>query len=85
MDDDIDFVGTSDEYFESIKDTEVKYDIIFIDGLHHNEQVLKDVENSLKHLSEGGSIVCHDCLPSEESRDIRIDENGGKCQMNMEW
>ena len=76
--DDIDFVGTSDEYFESIKDTEIKYDIIFIDGLHHNEQVLKDVENSLKHLSEGGSIVCHDCLPSEESHAIRIDENGGK-------
>tara|TARA_B100001778_G_C18604258_1_gene638928 strand:- start:2835 stop:3467 length:633 start_codon:yes stop_codon:yes gene_type:complete len=74
----IDFVGTSDEYFESIKDSDIEYDIIFIDGLHHNEQVLKDVENSLKHLSEGGSIVCHDCLPSEQKHSIRIDENGGK-------
>ena len=43
------FVGTSDEYFESISE-DVKYDIIFIDGLHHNDQVLKDIENSLRPL-----------------------------------
>ena len=36
------FVGTFDEYFESILE-DVKYDIIFIDGLHHNDQVLKDL------------------------------------------
>lgn len=62
----IDFKGTSDEYFESIKNTEKKYDIIFIDGLHHDYQVTRDIENSLKHLSENGIIVCHDCLPYNE-------------------
>jgi len=41
-------------------------DIIFVDGLHLREQVLKDVENALTHLNDGGTIVVHDCLPQEE-------------------
>lgn len=66
------FVGTSDEYFDSIT-KDVKYDIIFIDGLHHSEQVLKDIENSLNHLSDNGTIVCHDCLPTTEKMQYRED------------
>ena len=73
--DPVTFVGTSDEYFESITD-DVKFDIIFIDGLHHDDQVLKDIDNSLKHLSENGTIVCHDCLPSAEYMQMR-EFNGG--------
>jgi hypothetical protein len=69
------FTGTSDEYFESIAE-DVKYDIIFIDGLHHSDQVLKDIKNSLNHLSENGSIVCHDCLPSNETMQVRDDHGG---------
>jgi hypothetical protein len=69
------FVGTSDEYFESITD-DVKFDIIFIDGLHHNDQVLKDIDNALNHLSENGTIVCHDCLPSTEKMQERNDHGG---------
>ena len=69
------FVGTSDEYFESISE-DVKYDIIFIDGLHHNDQVLKDIENSLNHLSNSGIIVCHDCLPTTEHMQERNDHGG---------
>ena len=53
------FIGTSDEYFESITDN-IKYDIIFIDGLHHSDQVLKDIENSLNHLSENPDILYSD-------------------------
>lgn len=59
------FKGTSDEYFNSI-DESVKFDIIFIDGLHYHEQVYKDIQNSLKHLTTGGTIICHDCLPTSE-------------------
>lgn len=66
------FVGTSDEYFESISD-DVKFDIIFIDGLHHNDQVLKDIENSLNHLNNNGIIVAHDCLPTTEDMQARDD------------
>ena len=69
------FIGTSDEYFESISE-DVKYDIIFIDGLHHDDQVLRDIENSLNHLSNTGIIVCHDCLPSNENQQERNDHGG---------
>lgn len=69
------FVGTSDEYFESIAE-DVKFDIVFIDGLHHNDQVLKDIENSLNHLSDNGTIVCHDCLPTTELMQARDDHGG---------
>lgn len=56
------FKSTSDKYFD-ILNPETKFDIIFIDGLHHTEQVDRDIENSLKHLSENGRIVIHDCNP----------------------
>jgi len=72
----IDFVGTSDEYFESIKNTDTKYEIVFIDGLHHSDQVLKDVDNALKHLQTEGSIVCHDILPTQEEHTVRTDPGG---------
>lgn len=55
---------TSDEFFSSNKET---FDIIFIDGLHHNEQVKKDIENALKVLNENGTIVVHDCNPTTEA------------------
>ena len=56
---------TSDEFFAQL-DKDFKYDIIFIDGLHHDYQVIRDIENSINHLSDNGVIVCHDCLPFSE-------------------
>lgn len=56
---------TSDEFFASL-DKDFKYDVIFIDGLHHSEQVDKDIENALNHLVDNGVIVLHDCNPEEE-------------------
>jgi hypothetical protein len=70
-----DFVGTSDQYFESVSE-DVNFDIIFIDGLHHSEQVVKDIENSLKHLNDKGTIVVHDCLPENFNNQVRIDHGG---------
>ena len=51
---------TSDDFFLHNKD---KFDLIFIDGLHHYNQVRKDLENSLNSISENGLIMLHDCLP----------------------
>lgn len=55
---------TSDEFFELIKGHDIKYDIIFIDGLHHAEQVKKDIQNALNHIVDGGFILLHDCNPT---------------------
>jgi methyltransferase family protein len=52
----------SDEFFNLIR-TDLEYDCIFVDGMHEEEQVLRDIDNSLAHLSEGGTIVVHDCNP----------------------
>lgn len=52
--------STSDQFFSSNRN---KFDIIFIDGLHHYEQVIKDVNNSLQILNDNGFILLHDCLP----------------------
>lgn len=54
---------TSDEFFVKNKE---KFDIIFIDGLHHADQVEKDIINSLEFLAEGGTILMHDCKPESE-------------------
>lgn len=54
---------TSDDFFEKNKR---KFDIIFIDGLHTQEQVYKDFTNALKALKTGGTIVLHDCSPHSE-------------------
>lgn len=54
---------TSDKYFRELPDF-VKFDIVFIDGLHKSEQVDRDIQNALKHLNPGGTIVMHDCNPS---------------------
>jgi hypothetical protein len=60
----VDYPMTSDEFFDLIKEHEdIKYDLIFIDGLHEYSQVKKDIENSLKHLQPNGFIVMHDCNP----------------------
>lgn len=53
---------TSDDYFKDLTPG-APWDIIFIDGLHEAEQVYRDIENSLKHLSPNGTIVLHDCNP----------------------
>lgn len=62
-------VLTSDDFFKFNKK---KFDIVFIDGLHLEEQVLKDIENSLDCLNEEGIIICHDCLPEKEQDQVEI-------------
>lgn len=59
---------TSDEYFANHSD---KFDLIFIDGLHLNEQVDLDIKNSLEHLNPNGIIVMHDCNPAVEDAQHR--------------
>ena len=51
---------TSDHFFKENKE---KFDLIFIDGLHVYEQVIKDIFNSINILKENGIILVHDCLP----------------------
>jgi len=53
---------TSDEFF---KNNNLKFDVIYIDGLHTYDQVLKDFINSINSLSDRGMIFIHDILPTK--------------------
>ena len=70
----INYQITSDEFFNNY--SYKKYDIIFIDGLHHSDQVDKDIQNSLKYLNDGGFILLHDCNPPEEFLQIVPRQSG---------
>lgn len=73
---------TSDYFFERLDSWNTKhqprsmFDIVFIDGLHHATQVLRDVENSLRYLSLNGVILIHDCLPQTEESTRIVDADG---------
>jgi len=56
---------TSNNFFINNKKN---FDIVFIDGLHHYEQVKKDITNSLNFLNQDGIILVHDCLPTSISK-----------------
>lgn len=57
---DVTFPMTSDAFFKMNTN---QYDIIFIDGLHIDEQVERDIVNSLNCITENGTVVLHDCNP----------------------
>ncbi len=66
-----DFKMTSDEFFEKLSKNEIlsadlKFDVIFIDGLHLADQVDRDISNALRHITDDGYIVLHDCNPPSE-------------------
>ena len=63
-----DYKFTSDEFFKKLNNKEIlnsaiKFDVIFIDGLHLAEQVEKDILNALTYIKPNGFIVLHDCNP----------------------
>jgi len=67
----VDFKMTSDAFFSKLQQGEIlsqdiKFDVIFIDGLHLAEQVDRDIVNALNYLKEDGFVVLHDCNPPTE-------------------
>ena len=55
----------SDDFFAGSHGLE-EYDICFVDGLHHSDQILADIVNCMARLAKGGAIVVHDLLPESE-------------------
>jgi len=80
------FELTSDDFFAQ-QGNYVKaiggLDVVFIDGLHLYEQVVKDIENSLKYLNKGGVILVHDCNPLTENAAVRAYTSTEVAAMNL--
>lgn len=75
----ISYEMTSDDFF---KINNEKYDIIFIDGMHEDSYVYRDIENSLKFVNDNGYIILHDCNPIKESHQFSYDKYDGKSTWN---
>lgn len=56
------FHQTYSEYFWEYNTD--KFDLIFIDGLHHASAVLWDIINALRFIRDGGCILVHDVNPA---------------------
>ena len=56
------FEGTSDSFFEKLSKNGKSYDVIYIDGSHHGNQVFKDAENSFNCIKIDGLIIFDDFL-----------------------
>jgi len=69
------FETTSDAFFENEEALLALHpvDVALIDGLHTYEQVVRDVENTVRHLKDDGVIFLHDCNPPFELAGRRAD------------
>lgn len=70
------YVTTSDAFFRDWPRAG-QFDLIFIDGLHHADQVQRDFEHALEVLSAGGIIVLHDTNPAKEEHTHVPRDRGG--------
>jgi hypothetical protein len=59
---------TSDDFFEKYK--HLKFDVIFIDGLHHYLQCQKDAISAINSLNKNGVIFFHDMLPNNSFEEM---------------
>ena len=60
---------TSDEFFKTNCDF---FDIVFIDGMHQTEYVLRDFNNSILKLNEYGIIFIDDIFPLNYNEQLKI-------------
>lgn len=74
------FTGTSDEFFAENK---LNFDLVFIDGLHEEQQVTKDIDNALNCINDNGTVVLHDCLPLSEEQ--QSETHNGSVWVGTVW
>lgn len=64
-------IETSDEFFSKLEST-TKYDAVFIDGMHQSEFVVKDINNTINFLNDGGRILIDDIIPLTYDEQLKI-------------
>lgn len=55
------FKGTSSRYFQSLSPDE-RFDLIYVDGSHHVDDVIEDAFKAFHHASVGGLIIFDDYI-----------------------
>ena len=59
-------------YINTENNKNTKFDIVFIDGLHQCEQVVKDINNSIQFLNENGKILLDDIIPLNYDEQLKV-------------
>jgi len=62
-------VSNSNDYFKNYSHL---YDIIFIDGLHHCQQIITDFNNSINNLNKNGTIILDDIIPFHHDEQMKM-------------
>ena len=75
---------TSDDFFELCSKDDT-WDVIFIDGDHRMPQCKVDVVSALRHLSQGGYIIMHDCLPQQANAVFKEKPDNGGAWNGQVW
>jgi Methyltransferase domain len=83
------YVEDSDQFFKSLE-PQVKYDFVFLDGLHESRQLLRDIINSLKHLDLRGWLLIDDVIPSDSisaipDLEISYSTRGVRADQGFPW
>lgn len=74
---------TSDEFFAG---NTQRFDLVFVDGLHHREQAKRDALNAVQSLRTGGVVVMDDCRPREEFQQrVDVRPGGGRPWCGDVW
>jgi hypothetical protein len=60
----------SDDCIENIE--KPLFDVIFIDGMHQTEYILRDLNNSIQSLTEKGTIFIDDILPFNYNEQLKV-------------
>ena len=71
---------TSDSFFADSLGLD-SYDLIFVDGLHEEDQCLRDLRHALSRLSNRGWIVAHDANPPTRWHQRSV----GEFQLGSVW
>lgn len=56
---------TSDQFFRSLSEN-VRFDLVFLDGLHVAEQTCRDFLAALQHIGLGSVVLIDDVLPDDD-------------------
>ena len=72
---------TSNEYFALIRGGKIKFDLVYLDGLHTFEQTYLDLSNTFSYLSSKSIVILDDTVPSDIFSSNPIQEEAYKSRV----
>jgi predicted O-methyltransferase YrrM len=62
---------TSDDFFTQLDERAI-FDVVFIDGMHQVDYVIRDINNAVRFIADGGYLFLDDILPMEKSEQLAV-------------